>query len=94
MAYTIGHISGCHLNPAVTLGLTAGGRFKSADVVPYIASQVVGAILGAGVLYVIASGSVDFKLAAKVKRRSSVVTIGSERRRAVASGRSTRVRKW
>lgn len=62
MAYTIGHISGCHLNPAVTLGLTAGGRFKSADVVPYIASQVVGAILGAGVLYVIASGNVDFKL--------------------------------
>ena len=63
MAYAIGHISGCHLNPAVTLGLTAGGRFKSADVVPYIASQVVGGILGAGVLYVIASGNVDFKLA-------------------------------
>lgn len=63
MAYTIGHISGCHLNPAVTLGLTAGGRFKSADVVPYIASQVVGAILGADVLYVFASGNIDFKLA-------------------------------
>ena len=63
MAYTVGHISGCHLNPAVTLGLTAGGRFKGADVVPYIASQVVGAVLGAGVLYVIASGNVDFKLA-------------------------------
>ena len=63
MAYSIGHISGCHLNPAVTLGLTAGGRFKSSDVIPYIASQVVGAVLGAGVLYVIASGNVDFKLA-------------------------------
>lgn len=63
MAYTIGHISGCHLNPAVTLGLTAGGRFKSIDVGPYIASQVVGAIFGAGVLYIIASGNVDFKLA-------------------------------
>ena len=62
MAYTIGHISGCHLNPAVTLGLTAGGRFKSIDAVPYIASQVIGAILGAGVLYIIASGNVDFKL--------------------------------
>lgn len=62
MAYTIGHISGCHLNPAVTLGLTAGGRFKASDVGPYIASQVVGAILGAGVLYLIASGNADFKL--------------------------------
>jgi len=63
MAYTIGHISGCHLNPAVTLGLTAGGRFKSADVGPYIAAQVVGGILGAGVLYLIASGNTDFSLA-------------------------------
>ena len=63
MAYAIGHISGCHLNPAVTLGLTAGGRFHRADVLPYIASQVIGGILGAGVLYVIASGNVDFKLA-------------------------------
>ena len=63
MAYAIGHISGCHLNPAVTLGLTAGGRFHRADVLPYIASQVIGGILGASVLYVIASGNVDFKLA-------------------------------
>lgn len=62
MAYTIGHISGCHLNPAVTLGLTAGGRFKSADVVPYIVSQVIGGVLGAAVLYVIASGNADFNL--------------------------------
>ncbi len=63
MAYTIGHISGCHLNPAVTLGLTAGGRFKSADVGPYIVSQVIGGILGAGVLYLIASGNSSFSLA-------------------------------
>ena len=62
MAYTIGHISGCHLNPAVTLGLTAGGRFKSADVMPYIVSQVIGGLLGAAVLYVIASGNANFKL--------------------------------
>jgi len=62
MAYSIGHISGCHLNPAVTLGLTAGGRFKSQDVAPYVAAQVVGAILGAGVLYIIASGNSGFLL--------------------------------
>jgi aquaporin Z len=63
MAYTIGHISGCHLNPAVSIGLVAGGRFKSADLVPYIIAQVVGGIAGAGVLYLIASGKADFKLA-------------------------------
>ena len=62
MAYTIGHISGCHLNPAVTLGLTAGGRFKAADVGPYIVSQVIGGVLGAAVLYVIESGNADFNL--------------------------------
>lgn len=62
MAYTIGHISGCHLNPAVTLGLTAGGRFKIADALPYIVSQVIGGVLGAAVLYVIASGNANFNL--------------------------------
>lgn len=56
MAYTIGHISGCHLNPAVSLGLWAGGRFKGADLLPYIAAQVGGAILAALVLYQVASG--------------------------------------
>ena len=50
MAYSIGHISGCHLNPAVTLGLAAGGRFPAKDVGPYVAAQVIGAILAAGVL--------------------------------------------
>lgn len=63
MAYAIGHISGCHLNPAVTVGLVAGGRFKAAELVPYIIAQVVGGIAGAGILYLIASGKADFKLA-------------------------------
>ncbi len=60
MAYAIGHISGCHLNPAVTIGLWAGGRFVSKDVGPYIVSQVIGAIIAAAVLYVIASGAPGF----------------------------------
>jgi aquaporin Z len=63
MAYAIGHVSGCHLNPAVTIGLTCGGRFPSSLVLPYIAAQVVGAVVGAAVLYAIASGSPDFSLA-------------------------------
>lgn len=60
MAYAIGHISGCHLNPAVSIGLWAGKRFPVADLFPYIGAQVFGAILGAGVLYVIASGKAGF----------------------------------
>src|SRR5215203_415708 len=56
MAYAIGHVSGCHLNPAVSLGLWAGKRFPAKDLPPYIAAQVVGAVIGAGVLYLIASG--------------------------------------
>jgi aquaporin Z len=63
MAYAIGHISGCHLNPAVSIGLVAGGRFKPAELLPYIGAQVLGGIAGAGVLYLIASGKADFKLA-------------------------------
>jgi aquaporin Z len=63
MAYAIGHVSGCHLNPAVTVGLTVGGRFPSELVLPYIVAQVVGAIVGAAVLYAIASGAPDFSLA-------------------------------
>ncbi len=60
MAYAIGHISGCHLNPAVSVGLWAGGRFPAAELPPYIAAQVVGGVLGAGVLYLIASGASGF----------------------------------
>jgi aquaporin Z len=62
MAYSIGHISGCHLNPAVTVGLMAGGRFPANRVLPYIVAQVVGAIAGAAVLYVIATGKAGFSL--------------------------------
>ncbi len=63
MAYAIGHISGCHLNPAVSFGLWAGKRFPSGELLPYIAAQVVGAVVGAGILFVIASGSSEFELA-------------------------------
>jgi aquaporin Z len=57
MAYAVGHVSGGHFNPAVTLGLVAGGRFKAADAVPYIIAQVIGAFLGAAIIYVIAMGN-------------------------------------
>jgi aquaporin Z len=63
MAYAIGHVSGCHLNPAVSVGLWAGGRFNLADLPGYIIAQVLGGIAGAGVLYLIASGHVDFSTA-------------------------------
>ena len=64
MAYAIGHISGCHLNPAVSVGLWAGGRFPAEQLLPYIAAQVVGAIAAGGVLYLIASGKAGFDAAA------------------------------
>jgi aquaporin Z len=64
MAFAIGHISGCHLNPAVSIGLWAGGRFPAKELLPYIVSQVLGAILAGGVLYVIASGKADFTVSA------------------------------
>ena len=62
MAYAIGHISGCHLNPAVSIGLWAGGRFNANELLPYIIIQVAGAIAGAGVVYLIASGKAGFEL--------------------------------
>ena len=62
MAYALGHVSGCHLNPAVTCGLVAGGRFKAGDAVPYVVAQVAGAIVAAGLLYVIASGKPGFDI--------------------------------
>ena len=63
MAYTIGPISGCHLNPAVSVGLWAGGRFPGSQLAPYIAAQVLGAVAAGGVLYVIASGAPGFDMA-------------------------------
>lgn len=62
MAYAIGHISGCHLNPAVSIGLFIGGRFNKSDLIPYIIAQVLGGILGAATLYVIATGKAGFEL--------------------------------
>lgn len=59
MAFAIGHISGCHLNPAVTVGLTVGGRFPASEVVPYIVAQVIGGIIAAAVLYLIVTGKAD-----------------------------------
>jgi aquaporin Z len=63
MAFAIGHISGCHLNPAVSIGLWAGGRFPAAKLLPYIVAQVLGAVVAGGVLYVIASGAAGFDVA-------------------------------
>ncbi|WP_435137321.1 aquaporin Z [Formosa sp. A9] len=62
MAYAIGHISGCHLNPAVSIGLAIGGRFDKKELLPYIVAQVLGGILGAAILYGIASGKAGFEL--------------------------------
>lgn len=64
MAYAIGHISGCHLNPAISVGLWAGGRFPASQLLPYIIAQVLGAVVAGGVLYLIASGKAGFDVAA------------------------------
>ena len=64
MAFAIGHVSGCHLNPAVSIGLWMGGRFEASKLVPYIVSQVLGAIVAGGVLYIIASGKAGFDVSA------------------------------
>lgn len=62
MAYAIGHISGCHLNPAVSIGLCIGKRFPASEVLPYIIAQMIGAVIAAGAIYFIASGKADFNL--------------------------------
>jgi aquaporin Z len=63
MAFAIGHISGCHLNPAVSIGLWAGGRFPAKEVIPYVVVQVLGALVGAGILFIIANGQEGFDIA-------------------------------
>jgi len=62
MAYAVGHVSGAHFNPAVTIGLWAGGRFPAREILPYILAQLIGAIVGAGILFFIAKGQADFDL--------------------------------
>jgi len=62
MAYAIGHISGCHLNPAVSIGLWIGGRFDKKELLPYITAQILGGIAGAGILYIIATGKAGFEV--------------------------------
>ncbi len=62
MAYAVGHVSGCHLNPAVSIGLWMGGRFDAKDLLPYIIAQVLGGLAGAGILYLIASGKAGFEV--------------------------------
>ena len=64
MAFAIGHISGCHLNPAVSVGLWAAGRFEGRDLLPYVVAQTLGAIAGAGILYLVASGKAGFDVTA------------------------------
>ncbi|MEJ2178027.1 MAG: aquaporin, partial [Gammaproteobacteria bacterium] len=61
MAYAIGHVSGCHLNPAVSVGLFVGGRFPANQLAPYIIAQVIGAVVAGGILYLIASGQAGFE---------------------------------
>ncbi len=74
MAYAIGHISGCHLNPAVSLGLAVGGRFKTSELLPYIVAQVLGAIVAAAVLCFIASGKAGLISAAASHRTATART--------------------
>jgi len=77
MAFAIGHISGCHLNPAVSVGLCAGGRFPAKELPAYIIAQVIGGIAGAGVLYLIASGKAGFSLS------GGLASNGAEERAAI-----------
>ncbi|MDD3143647.1 MAG: aquaporin Z [Candidatus Cloacimonetes bacterium] len=83
MAYAIGHISGCHLNPAVSLGLWAGGRFSGKDLIPYIVAQVAGAMIAGLVIYVIASGLHGFDLAASGFAANGVGSASPEKYRVI-----------
>ena len=74
MAYSIGHVSGCHINPAVTIGLAAGGRFPASQIWSYIVAQIVGAIIGSALLYVIARGAPDSPLPTDLRPTVTVST--------------------
>jgi aquaporin Z len=76
MAYAIGGVSGCHLNPAISVGLVVGKRFPAAELLPYVIAQVAGAIAGAGVLYMIASGQAGFNGFRAHKTRTQTVSSG------------------
>src|SRR5450432_3980238 len=73
MAYAIGHISGCHLNPAISIGLVVGKRFPAAEVLPYVVAQVLGAVAAAGVLFIIASGNPAFDVHSLFASNGSVL---------------------
>ena len=83
MAYAIGHISGCHLNPAVTVGLWAGGRFPARDIVPYVVAQVLGALAAAYTIYIIASGKAGYALGPNGLAVNGLGDLSNRKRRSV-----------
>lgn len=91
MAYTIGSISGCHLNPAVSIGLWAGGRFKASELYAYIIAQVLGGLAGAGVLYLIASGNPNFSLSGGMALPSNGYGVNSPGGYSLLSGLITEI---
>jgi aquaporin Z len=78
MAFAIGHVSGCHLNPAISLGLVAGKRFAASDLIPYVIAQVLGAIAAAGVLFIIASGNGPPSMCTPASHQTVTVCIPQE----------------
>ncbi len=83
MAYAIGHISGCHLNPAVSLGLWAGGRFPTKDLLPYIVAQVLGGLLAGGIIYLVATGRAGFDAMTSTFAANGVGSLSPEKYRVI-----------